>query len=117
MQVVGHHHQAQFGIFIRFRTNKVVAINHTNWIVESLRKSFQLVQIRNGIDTTPTDRIVISRDTSHHDDSRIGCISQGGHEFGNHEKVTQKIDLHRLLMIVDRPLGVRKTRLVDTRVA
>jgi hypothetical protein len=117
VQEVCHHHETELAVLVCLGSNESVTIRHGDRISKTLLETFQLVQIGNGIDTTTSDGIVVSSDASHHGNARIRRVHHGVHKQANHEKVTEKVDLHGLFVIVDTPLGVGQRRLVDTSVA
>mmetsp|Transcript_17573 Transcript_17573/g.36396 ORF Transcript_17573/g.36396 Transcript_17573/m.36396 type:complete len:315 (+) Transcript_17573:1578-2522(+) len=117
MQEVGHHHEAKFGILVRLGPNEAVSIRHGNRILKPSLQSIELVEIGNGINTSTSNSVVISSDTTHHNDTWIRRVQHGLHEQTNHQEMREVVDLHRLFMVVSTPLGVVQGRLVDTSIA
>lgn len=84
MEVVGRHHQTQFGILVGLGTNETVSIGHGNRIFKPRLETVQFMQVGNGIHTTTTDRIVVPGDAPDHDDTWIRRSHHTFHEFTDH---------------------------------
>lgn len=117
MQEIGHHHETELAILVCLGANESVAIRHANRIRKAFLEPIELVQVGNRIDTTATNSVVVSGNATNHGNAWIFGVHERVHKETYHEKVTQKVNLHGLLVIVDAPLGIRQRRLVDTSVA
>jgi hypothetical protein len=62
MKGVGKHHEAKLGVFVRLGSVEAVAVCHGDRIFEASLEAIKLMKICNGIDSTSTNRIVISGD-------------------------------------------------------
>lgn len=117
VQEVRHHHETKLRILVRLRPNEAVSVCHGDRLLESLGKALQLVQVSDGVHAAAPHRVVVPGDAPHHDHAGVGAVHHRREELRNHQEVGQEVDLHGLLVLIHRPLGIRERRLVDAGIA
>mmetsp|Transcript_24797 Transcript_24797/g.52848 ORF Transcript_24797/g.52848 Transcript_24797/m.52848 type:complete len:268 (-) Transcript_24797:87-890(-) len=117
MEEVGHHHEAEFGILVGLRADETIPVRHGDGVLKASFEPVKLLQVGDGVDPSTPHGVIVSSDGADHDHPRIGCLLHAIKKSGDHEEVRKVVDLHRLFMSVDAPLGMGQRRLIHSSIA
>ena len=117
VEQVRHHHQAELRVLVRLRAVKFVPVEHRHRTPRALPQPVEGLEVGDRVDAAAADGVVVPRHRADEDDARVVRRREVGEELREQQELREEVDLHLLLVAVDRPLRHGERRLVDRGVA